>query len=266
MKLLRIAFRLPLLILHIIFGLTVTLIFYSPWVRPWLPGSLYALPDKITVGWSAALCWIMGVKVRCHGERVQGSALYVSNHISWLDIFSLLGLSHIIFVAKQEVKGWPVLGWLSYRVGTLYIRRGGFEASRLADEAMTECMNEGTSVMIFPEGTSSDGTSVKRFHARLFQAAITAKSVVQPIALCYPTEDGISTVAPFIGDDEFVPHMLRVMGEPSTPIDIYFCEPIDAGDKQRRKLADTAYERVVEKLTEVSQPSETEAGKESLSA
>lgn len=238
---LRRGLRLILLIGHVMVGIILSLILFSPlWCskfpKHWL--------SMLVSGWSRALCRICGLQVQCYGKRTSGPTLFVANHISWLDIFALSSTFSAIFISKQEVKKWPVLGWLAHRVGTLFIRRGQFEASTLASNAIVNSLFNHSNVLFFPEGTCTDGTYVKRFHARMFQAAIETGVPVQPIALRYPQGSGVSSVVPFIGDETFLANLWRILGEKKLCIDVWFCPPVLARDKKRRELADYAQAQV----------------------
>lgn len=103
-------------------------------------------------------------------------------------------------------------------------------------------------MVLFPEGTSTIGRSVKRFHARLFQAAIHARCPVQAVALRYPARneaDGVNVRAPFVGDDDFVSHLWRLLGEPDIPVEIHFFEPLTVDGQTRDTLARLTHDQIV---------------------
>lgn len=139
--------RLPLLILHIILGFVLSYLAYAKWLQPIMPT---AIPPWIVTTWSRVLMMICGIRIRYHGQRENAPVLFISNHISWLDIFALLGTFHVIFVSKQEVRDWTVIGWLATRVGTLYMQRGN-NAMQLASGQMVTLLQSGQNVLLFPE-------------------------------------------------------------------------------------------------------------------
>lgn len=245
-RLFRQLFRLTLLLGHLCFGLLLALIVFSPWLRSRLP---VHWPEKVAIRWSRALCYFLHLTIKYHGTPASRGTLLVANHISWLDIFALLSLSHVVFVAKQEIEHWPFLGWLARRAGTLFIRRGRFEATTLANREIVDALAQGTSILFFPEGKATDGTHVHHFHARLFQAAIQAQVPVQPIALRYPQGQGLSTVAPYADDISFLAHVWRLVGEKELLIEIWFCPPLESTNKKRRDLADEAYQQITNILS-----------------
>jgi len=171
------------------------------------------------------LCRILGVRVKASGVARAGATLFVANHISWLDIFCIAAVCPTHFLAKQDVAAWPLLGWLCRRAGTAFIRRGGENGAAEAMEQLAWRLRQGQRVLVFPEGTSTAGETVRRFYPRLFQAALLARCPVQAIALRYPHPDGINGInraIPFVGDDELLPHLWRVLGEPATVAELHF--------------------------------------------
>lgn len=244
-KWLRRELRLVLLVGHVLLGIILSLILFSPL---WCSRFPKHWSSMLVSGWSRTLCRICGLQVQCYGERVTGPTLFVANHISWLDVFALLSIFSVIFISKQEVKKWPVVGWLARRVGTLFMRRGQFEASALASNAVVNSLFNHSNVLFFPEGTCTDGTYVKRFHARMFQAAIETGVPVQPIALRYPLGSRVNSVVPFLGDETFLANLWRILGEEKLYIEVWFCPPVLAHKKKRRELADYAQAQVLNVL------------------
>jgi 1-acyl-sn-glycerol-3-phosphate acyltransferase len=175
--------------------------------------------------WLKRLMRILGIRFSIHGTPVEGGQMIVCNHISWLDI-PLVGAALCNrFVAKSEIQHWPVAGWLAKCIGTFYIRRGP-GGSRPLLEKLRPHLKAGGSVVIFPEGTTTDGREVLPFHPRLFQAAMDAHCIVQPVALRYgPAPDG-RELAPFIGDDTLVDHIVRLLRSPGLSAELHYCPPI----------------------------------------
>jgi lyso-ornithine lipid O-acyltransferase len=241
MKLLRKIIGLTLLILHVIFGILSSTLMFTPWLHSRVPAWI---PKKLVTTWSWLLCKILKIRIIYHGERVASPALFVANHISWLDVFALLGTFHVIFIVKEEVAHWPMLGYLVKTVGNLFVKRGTSDSSQKANEDLAATLGRGYNVLFFPEGTTTDGTSMKRFHGRLFQSAIQTDATVQPIALRYPMGESLSNIAPFIGDDTFFSHTWRVLGEKEVVLEIWFCPPIVATAKKRNELAAYTYEHI----------------------
>ena len=124
---------------------------------PWLDD---AGRERRIQRWSRQLIAICGVRLVLNevAQPVPASpALIISNHISWLDIFVVLASHPSVFVAKSEIRQWPLVGWLCARVGTLFIERGRRSATRHVNAAIVTALQGGIVVGIYPEGTTSDG-------------------------------------------------------------------------------------------------------------
>ncbi|MFO1372376.1 MAG: lysophospholipid acyltransferase family protein [Candidatus Competibacteraceae bacterium] len=207
--------RVPLLGLHILAGVLI-----AAALGP--GGQRRYVSTRPLVWWSRGLCRILRVRLRVCGTVHKGAALFVANHISWLDIFCIAAVCPTHFLAKEVVAAWPLFGWLCRRAGTAFIRRGGNGGAGEAAEQLVWRLRQGERVLVFPEGTSTTGETVRRFYPRLFQVALLAHCPVQAIALRYPHPKGINPVVPFVGDDELLPHLWRLLGEPVTVAVLHF--------------------------------------------
>ncbi len=201
------------------------------------------------LGWAAR---ILGVRIRRHGGLDSSPALVVANHISWLDIVALGASCPVVFVAKAEIRRWPVLGWLAARAGTVFIQRGGKHAAETAAQAMADCLVGGVSVAVFPEGTTTDGRQVRRFHPRLLAAAQAAGVPVQPVALRYPHARGVHPAVPFTGPDTFLRSALRVLSARGIRAEVTLCPPLPPLE-DRRHLARQAHD-CIEQIVIGSEP------------
>ncbi|MFP4080527.1 MAG: lysophospholipid acyltransferase family protein [Ectothiorhodospira sp.] len=231
---LRRLIRLPLLLLHLMVAVLITLLFGRQ-TPEGLPGPRFR---RLIRAWYRGLCRILGVRVHVLGHPVEGPALMVANHVSWLDIPVIGAHAPVGFLSKSEVRRWPVIGWMARFTATVFIRRGEHGAADEVTRALAGQMERGGAVVVFPEGTTTDGTRVRRFHPRLFAAAQQAGCPVQPVALRYhPRPDGQPGVAPFVGGESFLSHALRLLGEPGLGVDVVFAPPLAPEDLDRRGLA-----------------------------
>lgn len=207
--------RLPLLGAHLLLGVLIAAALGPGRTRHYRSTAPLAW-------WSRGLCRIMGMRVCATGTPYRGAALFVANHVSWLDIFCIAAVCPTHFLSKHEVAAWPLFGWLCRRAGTAFIRRGGAGGAGEATEQLTRRLRRGGRVLVFPEGTSTDGTSVRRFYPRLFHAALLAGCPVQAIALQYPRAGGLHPNVPFINQDTLLPHLWRLLGEPTVNVLLRF--------------------------------------------
>ncbi len=212
------------------------------------------LPDKravylrgwIQCGWYRALLRVLSLRVRRCGRVGEEATLWVGNHVSWLDIVVLGAQSPLTFVAKSEVGMWPIVGFMARRTGTLLVRRGDAASTRQVAESMAWLLRQKRRIMVFPEGTSSTGDTVLRFHPRLFQPAVLVGGAVQAVAVAYRGD--AAAIAPFVGEDEFLPHLWRLLGASEVLVDVTFCDPVSAVGGQREALARRTHQQVAAAL------------------
>lgn len=216
----RRVWRLFRVVVHIVYGLLLALVTGAFW-RPYRP-----LVRRATNHWLNALLVILNIQIEYRGLADDRPALWVANHISWLDIVVLRASHELYFLSKAEVREWPLIGHLAAAAGTLFIRRGSGESGRKAAE-IAEHLRAGRTVLVFPEGTSTRGDSVRRFFPQLFSAAQDAAVAVQPVALSYPAADGrADPELAFIGNDAFHTHLWRLLLRDRITVRLNFCEPL----------------------------------------
>jgi 1-acyl-sn-glycerol-3-phosphate acyltransferase len=235
--------RIARLVAHVVRGL-------------WLVRTRYAelapaRQDAVLRGWSRELLAILRVDVRCHNapETLPERCLLVSNHISWLDIFAMYAVTPGIFVAKSEIRDWPVVGGLVRRVGTLFIERGSRRHARRTNERIVAALVGRRLVAVCPEGTTTDGRSLRHFHAALLQPAIDAAALVLPVALRFVDGDGVQTDAPiYVGDMSLVESIWRIASTPSMTVELRFAPYLNADGRHRRELAQRVHHVIAREL------------------
>jgi len=219
LNLLRFLLRALLVVPLIAFGLFCVGVVY-----PFL-----AWPKRAALNraWSRVLMPACGVRVRVSGEPVrQGPVLWVANHVSWIDIFVVNSVRAAAFVAKAEIRHWPVVGWLALGAGTLFIDRTQRHAVHETGNSIQRCFDAGVAVGLFPEGTTSDGTATRPFHASLFEPARSAGVDIQPIALRFLHHGRRSGYAAFVGEESLVANLWRVLGATGLAVEVVFLPPI----------------------------------------
>ncbi len=179
----------------------------------------------------------LGLKITCHGEPSAAPTLYVSNHISWCDIPALGGALPATFLSKSEVGQWPLIGWLARQAGTVFIQRGSGKASGIVSQ-LAALLEQGQSVMVYPEGTTTNGVTVLPFHGRLLKAAQQAGAPIQPVSIVYRRNGAPDHLAPFIDDDDFLGHLGRLLSKSPPRVDILLHPPVPvSGHENPSELA-----------------------------
>ncbi|MDO9454201.1 MAG: lysophospholipid acyltransferase family protein [Stagnimonas sp.] len=175
--------------------------------------------------WLKRLMRIMGIRFVIHGEPAPGGQMIVCNHVSWIDIPLVGAALTSRFVAKSDIQHWPIIGFIARAIGTFFIRRGAGGSKPLL-EKLRPHLAQGGSVVIFPEGTTTNGHNVLAFHPRLFQAALDCHAPVQPVALRYGLTRQGEDIAPFIGDDTLLAHVTRMLRSPGLTAELFYCDPL----------------------------------------
>lgn len=175
--------------------------------------------------------------------------MLVANHVSWIDIYAINAVAPARFVAKREVRGWPLIGWLAARTGNLFIHRERRrDAARILEE-LVQALRDGDRVAVFPEATTTEGGTVLEFRSSLLQAAIRAESLLQPVALRYLRTDGTRCrEAAYSGATTLWQSLLAVVSQPGVRLELTFLPPLEARAGRRRELAGAAREVILRTL------------------
>ena len=181
----------------------------------------------------------------------QHHGLWVSNHISWMDIPVVGTVSPAFFLSKAEIGDWPIFGKLVHAAGTVFIKRGSGDVESVTAQ-ITSFLNEGFSVIFFPEATTTDGKKIKRIHGTLLQAAIDANVPIQPLVLCYANKDGtLSDELPYYGKLTMKDSIKRVLDSRHVGAYVLPLEPLDPNGYNKSELTNMLQQRMKDGLAEL---------------
>ncbi|MET0220021.1 MAG: lysophospholipid acyltransferase family protein [Tardiphaga sp.] len=211
-----------------------------------------------------ALCALVGVRIREIGTRTASSPLLIlSNHASWLDICVIGARAPVVFVAKSEVAKWPVFGWLARLQRTIFIERERRQKTGAAAQEIGDRMLAGDAVVLFAEGTSSDGTRVLPFRSALVGAVHHAlgesthhdRITVQPMSLAYVGFGGLPVGRAFrenvawYGDIDLIPHFIGILASGAIDVTVSWGEAVAYDMSADRKTITRDAERAVRRMT-----------------
>ena len=239
-----------LLALLLIIGIILTVVFLRNTRKT------SGIANSIVSTWLGTVARSLGVRIKTYGTALSEKTLFVSNHISWLDILILGNLIPVHFLSKHEVKSIPVIGWLATRAGTLYIKRGCKDSASDASSEITSALNQQHNSIVFAEGTTTDG-HIKKFHNRMMQSAIDAHAMVQPVAIFYPFRNPqsnkieVNPVTLFLRGTSTGESFDLITRAPSIDVEVHFLEPIHSQDKTRDEIAQHAYDEVVDAIKSI---------------
>ncbi len=226
-------FRWVRLLTHVMVGLMAVGVVY-PRVSP-------TRRAHLTGWWAKKLLRILNIVLTVHGARPAAQTrnlIIAANHVSWVDIFVISAAHPARFVAKSEIRDWPIAGWLSDKAGTIFIRRTRRSDTAKINDLMHAALSEGASIGLFPEGTTTKGDKLLKFHTSLFEPAVVNSATLAPAAICYRASDGERNEAvAFIGELSFAESVSLIIRQKSMIAEITFAPQIEASALTRRELA-----------------------------
>ncbi|MBP7147499.1 MAG: 1-acyl-sn-glycerol-3-phosphate acyltransferase [Acidobacteria bacterium] len=218
-------------------------------------GTLAAEEYERTVRWfCGGVLEALHVPLSIRGEPLRGGHVSAANHVSFLDVPALGAASPGRFVAKAEIAGWPLLGWLGRSARTIYLARQRSRAGLSAVETIEQALQDGDHLILFPEGTTTDGCTLLPFHAVLLDGAVRAGAWLQPVLLRYPDARDPSRCnldAAWIGTETAFALLWRVAAARETPVEITYLEPFRA-DGHRRDVAERLRAAIVAALADAT--------------
>jgi len=226
-----------------LFALTFSLAFVAP--LQWLARRRgWEMQHSIQMGFCRVMLAIIGIRVEARGRLPEVRPRFVvANHVSWTDILALASVQPLVFLAKKEVESWPVLGFLARLQGTIFVERENRRAIPLVNAALSQEMREGRDVVVFAEGTSSDGSDVLKFNAAHFAMLCDMQGdgevfALAPVGLVYSQDVG------WYGDMTFMPHLWSLMRRGGIVCRLAFGEAVATQGRDRKGIAADTEARV----------------------
>lgn len=206
--------------------------------------------------WHRVACWALGLKVRVHGTLdAKRPLLLASNHVSWKDIMVLGAVADVVYIAKSEVRDWPVFGMLARLQATIFVEREQRQKTGDQVDEIARRMTGGEIVVLFPEGTTSDGNRLLEIKTSLFGAAASAVPhapggvvFIQPVSIAYTGVHGMAMgrfhrpLAAWPGDIALLPHLLGIAREGAVDVEVDFGERVEYSRASNRKQVSRAVE------------------------
>jgi 1-acyl-sn-glycerol-3-phosphate acyltransferase len=203
---------------------------------------------RLTNWWCDGLLRAFGIKVNTFGNlpaaNIKG-ILFVANHVSWADIHALNSKILLRFIAKSDIKNWPIFGYLVTKANTLFIDRSKRQEAGKIVATTAVSLLAGDNLCFFPEGTTTDGTHILPFKSSVLQAAIDANTVIWPVAIRYVNYDGSTNKnMAYAGETSLVESMKAVLNVNNPVVELHFLTPISTKNKNRRELTLQAHNEI----------------------
>lgn len=248
MKLLRLSLRLIGVVVMILWGCFQAAFFF--------PREGVAGRQRRVQRWSQQCLRLFGVRLKVEGFEAfaaQNGRFMVGNHVSWLDIFVVNAVQPVRFVAKEEVRRWPLMGWLAARAQTVFIKRGSRSSSERVREVLLQILAEDDYAVVFPEGTSTDGFQIKPFKVNMFETSVQSGQAVWPLLIYYPDAAGQpNRRLAYYGDEMSLwDSFCAIFPERKHEAHLYFLPPISPNGLTRQEIAAQAQDAVAQKLAQL---------------
>ena len=234
--------KLFLIFMHIIFGCIISFLFIT---------NNKNLKNLIIRKWSEILLIILNVKILDKKTLINhfknNCFLIFSNHISWLDIIIYNSLHPMVFIAKDDVKKWPFIGFLASQTNTIFInRKKPSDVKNITNSIDNDLLNS-EHICIFPEGSSTDGARLLRFKSNLFQIAINSNKNILPICIRYFKNNKFTSAPAYYGEITFIDSIINILKLNGIHTEVSIFEEI-IPNKERKELANEAYEIIHKKI------------------
>jgi len=238
---------------HVLLGVAIVLVIF--------PFAGQIARNRINRTWSRVLIALCGARVVATGVAIPESLqrdgidprslgrLALANHVSWMDIFAINAVLPSRFIAKAEIGKWPLLGVLVSGGGTLYIERGRRHAVAAMNKTVREHLNLGETIVVFAEGTTTDGSELLPFHSNVIAPAIDVRAAIWPIAIRYTERGERSSAAAFIGEMGLMTSLARVLVAHRLMVEVAVLPPIlKAQAADRHAIARAAHAAIAQQL------------------
>ena len=244
-------FRISRIVLHTLLGIAIAGLMF--------PLSSKMLKLRLIQWWCSKLLAILNIRLVTHGQlpptyQTASNIMFVANHISWIDIHALNSIIPTRFIAKSDIRSWPVFGYLASKSNVMFIsREKRQDAARIVHTANRSLL-DGDTLCLFPEGTTTDGTEIKPFKSSIIQGAIHANALIWPVAFRYPRPDGgVNTDIAYAGETTLIESIQKVLLQKQAVVELHFLPPINTSeltdvDKDRRKLTQFIELQIKQKL------------------
>ncbi|MDG1444964.1 MAG: lysophospholipid acyltransferase family protein [Methylophilaceae bacterium] len=217
---------------------------------------------KHTQWWCKKLLSCFNIQIVSYGKLPDASfsnTMFIANHISWIDIHALNTVLPLQFIAKSDINNWPVFGYLVRKSGTIFINRNNRQDTARIVETIARRLMTGANVGLFPEGTTSDGSTVRHFKSSIVEAAIQANACLYPVAIRYPDNDGqVNLKMAYAGETTLGESVMNVLKQKESTVELHFLAAINPEMGNRQTLTQSAFDCIAMQLNHRAKSNSTQ--------
>ena len=246
-------FRAVVFSAHVLLGVAIVLVIF-PFAGQIARNRISRVWSRVLIALCGARVVVSGIAIASHLQRdgldpQMVGRLALANHVSWMDIFAINAVLPSRFIAKAEIGRWPLLGVLVSGGGTLYIERGRRHAVAAMNKTVREHLKLGETIVVFAEGTTTDGSELLPFHSNVIAPALEVGAAIWPVAIRYTERGRRSSAAAFIGEMGLFTSLAQILVADQLIVEVAVLPPVSTSDAaDRHSIARAARGAIARKL------------------
>ncbi|TKB73716.1 MAG: 1-acyl-sn-glycerol-3-phosphate acyltransferase [Nitrospira sp.] len=217
--------------------------------------------DVVIESWCREVLDVLSIRLNLRGEwppEKVSSVMFVANHVSWLDILAINACRRVRFVAKSEVRQWPLVGWMAARTGTIFLKRTSPREWARVTKSVSASLRHGDCIGLFPEETTSDGSDLHTYHSGLLESAVASEALIWPVGISYHRFDGsLDTDIACSDSQSLASSIVNVLARPATQVRLAFTDPVESSSGDRRELTAWCHQSIEQSLAGYLPPTRT---------
>lgn len=217
--------------------------------------------DVVIESWCREVLDVLSIRLNLRGEwplEKVSSVMFVANHVSWLDILVINACRRVRFVAKSEVRQWPLVGWMAARTGTIFLKRTSRRELARVSKSVATLLRRGDCIALFPEETTSDGSALHAYHSGLLESAVASEALIWPVGISYHRLDGsLDTDIAVAGSQSVTSSIVNILARPAIRVRLAFTDPVESSAGDRRELTVWCHQAIEQSLAGYLPPTGT---------
>jgi 1-acyl-sn-glycerol-3-phosphate acyltransferase len=217
--------------------------------------------DEVIESWCREVLDVLSIRLNLRGEwppEKVSSVMFVSNHVSWVDILVINACRRVRFVAKAEVRQWPLIGWMAARTGTIFLKRTSPRELARVSKSVATILRHGDCIALFTEETTSDGSPLHASHSGFLESAIASEALIWPVGISYHRLDGsLDTDIAVAGSQSVTSSIVNILARPAIRVRLAFTDPVESSAGDYRDVTAWCHQSIEQNLAGYQPPTGT---------